>query len=276
MNMIEILLSTYNGDSFLEEQINSILNQTFSDWNLLIRDDGSTDRTIEIINNFKALYPNKISNIDASFNVGVLKSFEILLNYSTSQYIMFCDQDDIWLPTKIEKTFAKMMDVESIKARLPILIHTDLKVVSENLDVLFESFWNSSRTLPELLTDKKYLSIHNGVTGCTIMINKAARDIVLPFSVKALMHDSWIALNVLNTNGVISYVDEPLILYRQHSKNVIGASKVANNFFLKKIVMLKSVILSNSKQIKMLRELGNFSLFFYFFYKIKYNLKIGL
>jgi len=110
---IDILLSTYNGEQYLRNQIESIINQTYKNWRLLIRDDGSQDKTIEILEYYLRKHKDKIVLIeDGQKHLGASKSFFRLLGYSDAKYIMFCDQDDVWLPYKIEKTYNKMKELE--------------------------------------------------------------------------------------------------------------------------------------------------------------------
>ena len=108
--MIDILLSTYNGEVFLGELIDSVMGQTYQDCRLLVRDDGSTDGTLGILRTYQDNYPQRIVlTNDMLGNVGVIKSFELLLANSSSEYIMFCDQDDVWLPNKVELSVLKMI-----------------------------------------------------------------------------------------------------------------------------------------------------------------------
>lgn len=239
MNRIDILLSTYNGEKYLNELLFSIINQTYINWQIIIRDDNSIDSTQKIIDNFKVRFPDKISQITSKQNVGVIKSFEILMQHTVSDYIMFCDQDDVWLPTKIELTLNKMIQIEKIYPDKPILIHSDLKVVDKNLNVLSDSLWYYSRIRPELLLDFKYLAVKNAVTGCTAMINQKVIKITPRSTQNTLMHDSWITLNIANKLGIISNVDSPTILYRQHDNNVIGAKNNLDSYYKKKFLDLK-------------------------------------
>ncbi|MDD4782006.1 MAG: glycosyltransferase, partial [Tissierellia bacterium] len=128
--MIDILLASYNGEKYIGEQIESILNQTYQDWFLYIKDDCSIDNTLDIALEYERKYIDKIKVIKSDIPSGSAKNnFFSMLPYSQNDYIMTCDQDDIWLPNKIELTFNKMKDVEKENSNIPILIHTDLKVV---------------------------------------------------------------------------------------------------------------------------------------------------
>lgn len=273
MSKIDILLSTYNGEEYLNELLNSIINQTYFNWHLIIRDDGSIDSTQKIIDRFKVRFPYKISQIESKQNVGVIKSFEILMQHAVSDYIMFCDQDDVWLPAKIELTLNKMIQIEKIYPDKPILIHSDLKVVDKQLNVISESFWHYSRIRPELLLDFDYLAVKNAVTGCTMMINKKVKKILPKSTPNTLMHDSWITLNMANELGIIAYIDTPTILYRQHDKNVLGAKNNLDSYYKKKILDLKKVVKLNINQFKMVNEIVHFSIIKYIYFKIKYLIK---
>lgn len=241
--MIDILLSTYNGEKYLREQIESIIRQTETNWNIVIRDDGSTDNTVQIITDYANRYPGKIQLSPSSgYNVGVIKSFEMLLSESENQYIMFCDQDDIWLPNKISISLAALQLQERKNSlHTPILIHTDLTVIDENKNIIDESFWHYANIRPSVLNrNLKFLSICNSATGCTIMMNKACKSVVLPYPPTILMHDSWMASAVCQ-NGIIQSIPTPTIMYRQHGSNTLGANKYTHNP-IRKILNLGRVL----------------------------------
>ena len=150
--MVDILLSTYNGERYLKQQIDSIIGQSFSDWRLIVRDDDSKDRTRELLEEYSFAYPQKIKIITDSYgNIGVIKSFEELLKNSNSDYIMFCDQDDVWLPEKIRMSLQTLKDKEHENLNIPILLFSDLTVVDESLNVINNSFWSYSNIKPHLL-----------------------------------------------------------------------------------------------------------------------------
>lgn len=276
--MIDILLSTYQSEKYLEILIESLLNQEYTDWNLLIRDDGSTDNTIKILNVYQKNYPTKIYVLpNTKENVGVIKSFEHLLKYSNAEYLMFCDHDDIWLPKKIEISIQKMIETEKANPNLPILVHTDLTVVNSDTEVINPSFWKFSKLNPTLLSRFNYLGVCNGITGCTVILNSKAKEICLPFSKHALMHDSWVAL-CISKYGKIAYVDKSTILYRQHELNKIGAKEIKSVFeyFRARLRNLKQVINENNKQFELLKELQYGTKFKYYYFKILYFIKARL
>jgi len=230
---VEIIMATYNGQDFIEEQIDSIINQTHKNIHLFIRDDGSKDDTLKIINKKIAEYPDKITLINSNDRLGVIGNFSALLKEVSGDYIMFSDQDDVWLPQKIDATLKKMKTAEAmLKDNLPILVHTDLKVVDRNLDILNPSFWNYTRLAPKKGQFLHQLLMQGVVTGCTMMINKPLADLVYPIPNEVIMHDWWIAL-VAAAFGKIDHVNAPTMLYRQHGKNQVGAKKES---FLRAIV----------------------------------------
>lgn len=234
---VDVLLSTYNGVLYLSEQIDSILAQTHRDWRLTIRDDGSTDDTVEIIKRYCALYPGKITLVkDTAGRLGPCQSFARLLGLSTAPYAMFCDQDDVWLPEKIELTLKEMKRLEESSKGSSVLIHTDMKVVDRNMKVIAESFWKYQHLDPGMRRTGNLL-IMNNVTGCTMMINNKLREISLPIPGGAILHDWWINL-VASAFGRIGYVDSPTLLYRQHGENEAGASSYPFNYLTARVVAL--------------------------------------
>jgi glycosyltransferase involved in cell wall biosynthesis len=221
---VDIVLATYNGDRFLDAQIQSILTQDYPDWRLLIRDDGSCDRTHEIIQAYLYQEPHRLQWINSgeSENVGVTLNFNRLLEQSSGDYTFLCDQDDSWLPQKITDSLEIMQRLESQwGAETPILVHSDLSVASEQLEVLHPSFWRS-HNLDPACNSLRHLLIRNHITGCTVAINKALREIALPIPQFAFMHDWWLGL-VAAAFGKIAYLKQPTVLYRQHQQNQVGA-----------------------------------------------------
>lgn len=272
MKSVCILLSTYNGEKYLKEQLDSILVQTYTDWTLYIRDDGSRDNTEAIIDSYVARYEN-IKKLPSEGNVGVIRSFELLLKGVDADYYFFCDQDDFWLPTKLQKSMDKMLETEQQCPNAPVGVFCDAKVVDEKLNEIFPSFWEISRIKPALLDTFERLAVHNAAAGCTMLINHVAKVCSLPFVEEVRMHDYWILLSILAKGGKLAYVDEALMLYRQHGGNVIGAHEENNGYVVKKIKALSAVVDDNKKQLRMLSKLGFNSLPKYLYYKMWYFFK---
>ena len=230
--MIAILLSTYNGGRYLKEQLDSIFSQSYKNFEIIARDDGSSDETINILKSYN------IKILDTDKNLGAKLSFSALLNYSVkntdADYFMFCDQDDIWKNDKIEKTIGIMKELEKTNSNLPLLVHTDLEVVDENLNLLAKSFWKYEKRDPSLNSINR-LIMQSTVTGCTMMINRKLAELSLPISENSIMHDWWISI-VASSFGKIVYLEESTISYRQHSSNDTGSKKFGLNLILKKAV----------------------------------------
>jgi glycosyltransferase involved in cell wall biosynthesis len=232
---VEILLATYNGGKYLREQLNSIFGQTYSNFKLTIRDDGSTDNTVEIVEEYVAKYGNRITILpDDGKRLGSTQSFAALIEVSTENYVMLCDQDDFWCKEKIELTLNKMLELEKENGSIPLMVFTDLKEVDQNLKVMSDSFIRNQKLFPAICDNATKLIALNVVAGCTTMFNRAAIKVVLPIPAGNIVHDQWIAINVAKY-GKIAYLDRATILYRQHTNNAVGAKKVGGGYFLKKL-----------------------------------------
>lgn len=251
----DILLSTYNGAAFLDELMQSLYDQTDMNWELLIRDDGSTDDTRSLLNGYREKDKGRINIIeDGKKHLGPKRSFELLLQKSEADYVMFCDQDDFWLPDKINNTLAKMKELERHYPDVPAMIFSDLTVVDKMLREIHTSFWKFIKVDPENVYNIYRLLINNPVVGCTVMINKKVKSLVLPFPEQAVMHDWWIALNVAQ-KGVIDYLSQPTILYRLHEKNSIGATLTDRKYYAGRLAHFSKTLSQNRNAIKMLRAL---------------------
>lgn len=221
---IDILLATYNGGRYLAEQIQSLLDQTYTRWCLKIRDDGSTDDTLSVIHQYRGKYPDKITLIeDGEVNLGACGNFSRLLEHADADYTMFCDQDDVWQPNKIAVTLDKMNElVAKYDNDMPLLVYTDMYVVDENLSVISKSFWKNQAFNPKIGKSLGRFLVSNVATGCTVMINKKLRELAVPVPPEAMMHDWWVGL-ISVALGKNDYVREPTMLYRQHVSNAVGA-----------------------------------------------------
>jgi len=251
--MIDILLATYNGQAYLREQINSILSQSNQDWQLIVRDDASDDNTLSIIKDYEARYSGRIKLVeDNDGHLGASLNFQRLLEKSVSEYIMFSDQDDVWLPHKIELTLNLMKATEKDCPNKPILVHTDLKVVDSQLKTIADSMWQYEGTCPKTGNDLNKVLLQNVATGCTMMINRKAKAVSLPIPKEAVMHDWWIVISVAR-HGKIVYVSDTLVLHRQHPNNVIGAKKTLRQDvmgFLKNLPSLKKRVMKHYCMVK--------------------------
>ncbi len=242
MNCVNIILATYNGEKYISEQIDSIINNSFKNWKLWIFDDGSTDRTSSIIKEYMIQYPEKIMLQRNEVNKGVTLNFldgtryvaaynekkgDIISNrfdngnMEQNMYYMFSDQDDVWMPDKIEKTLNHMKKVESKYSEDSVVaVFTDAVVVDEKLNQLYPSFNKVSR-LDTKKKDLPHIMMENKLIGCTVMFNEQLLKRMSTLPKNARYHDWWIAM-IAAAFGQISYLPVATLSYRQHSNNLVG------------------------------------------------------
>lgn len=225
MENVEILMASFNGEKYISEQIASLASQDYPNWTLSVSDDGSSDRTVSIVKDLA----KKDTRIQLSLNDEVFGSasgnFFALLEASRSEYVMFCDQDDVWDPSKISKSMEAMRKAELLHGEgIPVLVFSDSKVVDRNLNLIEPSFVDCLAWDPRSLTLTQ-LACHNVVQGCTMLMNRALVDLAVSAKPPAScpMHDWWTALLAFSA-GHVSYVDDRLVEYRQHEANVVGAN----------------------------------------------------
>ncbi len=232
---VEVLMATCNGEAFLAEQMASILSQTHRNVTLRVRDDGSHDGTAAIAAQFAERHPGRvIIEPGGDRPAGAARNFSALLEKAAGPYVMLADQDDVWLKDKVAVTLARMKQAEQARSGdLPILVHTDLRVVDEALSTLAESFWRYQNLRPHRTLTLNRLLVQNTVTGCTAMLNRALVDRVRPMPEGVIMHDWWLAL-VAAALGAIEVVDQPTVMYRQHGANDIGAKKWSFRYALRR------------------------------------------
>lgn len=222
---VEILLATCNGAAHLRQQLESLFAQSYENWQLLVRDDCSVDATPAILAEYCARFPHKVTILEhGDKRLGAAGNFNALMEAADCTYLMFCDQDDCWLPEKIAKTMQVMERLESRRGSAsPLLVHSDLAVTDENLAAVADSLWRFQHSDPEAGVLLNRLLTQNTVTGCTVMINRALRDLALPVPAAAVMHDWWLAL-VAAAFGAVAHLSEATVLYRQHGANDVGAT----------------------------------------------------
>ena len=280
MISVDILLATYNGGTYLHSLIDSLYRQSHGAWNLIIRDDGSSDDTVNYLEKLSA-NDSRVEIIkDELGNLGPCRNFLELLKHSNSEYILFCDQDDIWEDNKIS-TLLSFIKAEEKRndSNLPILIHSDIQLIDEKDELISNSFWKYQHLNPRCDSFNDLL-MQNNVTGCTCIFNKALKTKGKNSSDDIPMHDWWLAITAAKF-GFIKYVEKPLVRYRQHGSNSVGARKFYSlkslGQFFKKIQgnkkhtqVLAKAFLDNYKNelseedIKFLQVFGNFDELGYF------------
>ncbi len=235
---VEILLSTYNGEKYLAEQLDSIFAQTYGNFFITVRDDHSSDGTLKIIQSYIDKYPAKIKLYKDPIwkvkNMGSTFSFGRLMQQATANVLMLCDQDDVWMEDKIAITLNRFKSLEEENPNTPILVFSDMIEVDENLKTLNLSFIKNQKLLPEVKNEPTKILAMNVVAGCTTMFNRQCIDIILPFPSKQVIHDHWMAINV-SKYGVVDFINRPTLYYRQHANNVVGANEVGMKYFISKL-----------------------------------------
>ncbi len=223
---VHIVMAAYNGSEYLDEQLASIRGQSFSDWVMWIRDDGSSDRTCAIIRRH-ALEDARIHLIeDSNGNLGPSANFSLLLQHAHAaggRYFFLSDQDDVWVNNKLERSLALMFAAEGRTngQALPMAVFSDLEVVDGRLGRIHRSFMRYEMLRPAKLP-LQVLLVQNFVTGCTLLLNRPLLEFALPIPSRVMMHDWWLALCAAAV-GELKYLPIATVRYRQHGNNQVGA-----------------------------------------------------
>jgi glycosyltransferase involved in cell wall biosynthesis len=220
-----VAMCTYNGEKYIKTQLESILNQTVTVDEIIICDDGSNDKTIEIIAQIQLENPNKIYLYQNPVNLGSNKNFEKAIFNCTGNYIFLSDQDDLWKKEKVEKIIQYFSENKSAEA-----VFTNADLINDTGEKFTEnSLWNSVYFMEDELKKPINLYHHilfrsNMVTGATLCFKKEIKDLILPIpTVKKFYHDEWIAIIIASRNK-LGYLTDKLISYRIHSGQQIGTS----------------------------------------------------
>lgn len=233
--VIEVVLPTYNGADYLEQQLASIYDQSVRPQQVLIRDDGSTDGTLDLLIQIKYRYGNWVRILPSSEgNIGCIANTNRLLQATTASYIALADQDDIWFACKLERSLAMIKQLEARHGcEIPLLVHSDLKLVDANCNNLGCTYLQRQRLNP-LRCGPADLALTNVVTGCSVILNRALLQRALPIPNEVAMHDWWLAL-VASVFGEIAFLDNPTLAYRQHGSNVLGAQGFGFRYWITRI-----------------------------------------
>ena len=270
--MVAILLATYNSEKYIAIQLYSILAQSYKDWQLYVRDDGSNDGTVDILNQFSSLYPNIHIQEDNVKHRGAKNGFFYLLENVDADYYMFCDHDDFWLPNKIECSLEEMKKQEKQHQGTPVCVYTDAVVVNESYEILSKSLWHLSKIKPSMSEKMPYLLMFNPVTGCTMLFNQLAKKCLLPVTESVPMHDVWVAYSVVHTSGVLAHIKQSTLLYCQHGNNVVGANDVSISYIGRKMKTLRQVIADNKKVFLFINETYKIGKARYMLSKVLYSI----
>lgn len=273
MDKVDIILPTYNGELYINQLLDSILSQDYKSFNILIRDDMSRDKTLEILNRYEKQYPESVTIIrDNLGNLGVVRNIFEILKYSTSKYIMLCDQDDVWFKNKIFLLLKCIKKIEIDLNEQPILVHSEAMVVDEKLRIMDRSFSHYSG-LNRRRSSLCNLLQKNVVQGASSIFNRNLLDIAKPLielnpKIKVTgYHDLWFAV-LATLFGKLYYYPATLMYYRQHSRNLVGAKEKLKlmEFFC---MPMKSI--DNFKDSHYLYSFSNFCYLLLKLYKNKLN-----
>lgn len=224
--LVQILMATYNGEKYLHSQLESILNQTYMNWNLLIRDDGSTDKTIDILKE----YSHNDARIQYIVNEGVQHGWQInfqkliqLGENIEAEFFMFCDQDDVWLHNKIEEYILEMRKLETEDEKVPIVLYSNMAIIDDKGKVINSDFNQTYHMRIKRLTDAFFTQ---RVYGCSMMFNKVLLDKTAQLLKKDvyedLSHDGLVVKVSAINNGKIQFLEKPYMQYRRYGNNATG------------------------------------------------------
>lgn len=238
-----ILLASYNGARFIEQQVESIISQTYKDWKLIIRDDGSDDDTMLILNSLH-MCDKRIEIVcdDEEAPLGAFSNFYRLSEYVHEHYdpdyVLYSDQDDFWFEDKIEILLKTIKFCELETGNKPILVHSNFQLADQNLNHI--NIKNSRDNVEKMNKQTTFNNtiFQNNVYGCTTIANRLLIKKVLEEYVICENYDHWMALNA-SFYGVIFYLNKKLMLYRQHDQNVTG-SYLTRKPYYKKIYLTTS------------------------------------
>lgn len=233
---IAILLATHNGARFLGEQLDSVLNQSCRhNFFVLARDDASTDTTGDILHSYASCDPRLQVIPGEGPALGPAGNFDLLMGQALQRgatHALFCDQDDVWLPGRLETFTQAMLNLEqSAGGPLPALVCSDLTVVDDGLRQIAPSYLRYRGLRHDMDKPLRNLLMQNLVPGCASMVNRRLLEIAHPLPPGPLMHDWWCALLAASA-GRIEYIDAATVLYRQHRDNALGARYVWSQFKL--------------------------------------------
>lgn len=236
---VAIILATYNGEDFIKPQLDSLLDQQYTDFVIIARDDSSRDSTPAILQHYAKAHGDKFRLIDeGGANLGASASFSALIEYVLAHkeslgleqaYIMCCDQDDVWHGNKIAKSVQAMLALEAAHPYRAALVHSDLRVIDAQGQELAPSFFAYQGIRAHRHSFARML-VSNSVTGCTAMINEKLAQLASPIPAQAIMHDWWLAL-VASSFGHVQPIDAALMDYRQHDNNTLGAQQLYRTGF---------------------------------------------
>lgn len=217
--MISVCMATYNGEKYLKNQLDSILSLLKEEDEVIVSDDGSLDKTINILNSYTDKRIKVFKNTDKK---GVIGNFENAINKSSGDYIFLSDQDDVWVKGKVKRIIQELHKAD--------LVISDAFIIDKNNVKQSKSFFELNKTKPGFINN----IINGGYLGCAMAFKKEIKEYVLPFPKKIAMHDLWIG-SLVSLKGDVAFIDDKLILYRRHDNNVSYSGEKSQIPFLNRI-----------------------------------------
>jgi len=249
-----VALCSYNGEKYIGELLNSILNQTVPPDEIIIVDDCSSDGTVSLLKSYAKKFTQIKLNIQST-NLGPISAFQLAISLTTNSFIFLADQDDIWSPRKIE---LMLLSGTGHRSDLPLLAFSDLEVINEKGDFVRLSFWEMAGLYPHHTTFKS-LMFGNVVTGCASMINAKMKEYLSVLPQGVLMHDHWMAL-IAYGFGQVEIINQPLVKYRTHLQAVTEKARAGFRWKLKKQFSQFSSEQYLENEIKQMREFAKLNL----------------
>jgi glycosyltransferase involved in cell wall biosynthesis len=236
MQSCDILLATFNGEKFIGELLDSLLAQTFTNYTLIVRDDGSNDATVKILHDYMQKFGGRMKIVDEGGQpTGSAEgNFSVISQYSRADYILFADQDDVWFPNKVEGTLELLKNAENGAPGTPIYVFTDVVPASADLKPLAESFWQFKKIDPAISQSLSQSLVCGAELGCASGINRVLLTKLFPTPKGVCGHDWW-GLLIANVFGVVKYSPERTLLYRLHGANQSNHQKVSTLSYLRQL-----------------------------------------
>ncbi len=218
--MISVCIPTYNGQKFIKQQLESILNQLSEEDEVIISDDSSSDDTLEIINSFN---DSRIKTFANNKFHSPIFNLENALKYAKGDYIFLSDQDDVWKKDKVK--------IIMYHLKTSNLVVHDAEIIDENNNLINKSFYKINKTHPGVIHNL----IKNGFIGCCMAFNRKVLDVCLPFPKEIPMHDSWIGIITYCTIKKVEFIPDRLIEYRRHANNASASGEKSKRPLLVKL-----------------------------------------
>ena len=264
-----VLLSTYNGEQYLSEQLDSLVAQTHKTLAIHIRDDGSTDGTLDIIRDYQARFPD-IFTLYLGANIGSSGSFCWLLENIEADMYFFCDQDDVWYADKIECHLRRYQNLLK-----PEMVFSDLEILEKTSGAERKTLLGLQKMNPYyLIGGVTRILCQNPVAGCAMSLNHAAKKQILSLGQmpEKVVHDHWFAI-IATLYGDVFYLPEPLVKYRLHASNQVGSQTFNFRYVVKKLINLRTTILFDLRLIRSLPKAHRPYLLRYAVVKLMANLR---